>query len=865
VQVTLTGLHTDPNNQNPYSFVGTTDSGEKFSWSGHFSLEPLQSAGELSLQGLSIPKYAPLFQDLVRFEIKDGVVDGRAAYKFELTGSNYLASVTNASGSLRSLKMTERGGSENVVELDQCAVAGVSADAEARTSEIDQVMVNGARITARRNRDETINLIQWSEPAAGTTNVPGGVLYLLQAATNAFAALIQSTNSWSATVHQVEVTNCAVQWEDLATPSPVRLKVDEIAFSARHLSNVAGSNQTARLSVRWNTNGTARVTTGLQLSPPSADVALDVTNVDLSPLSPYLRSFVNLFLLDSKVGVEGALHMRLADNEQPEVTFRGDARLDDFSTVDAQTEELLKWKSVQVTGLEANLQPPAIAIKEIAVAEPSVRIAFDTNQTLNFLTVLKAPATNAAGSAVSPTAAATEPKATAKNITLNQKLGNILRQALSSTTNGPGGPALPRITVDTIAITNGFVEFNDHSVQPAVSNSLQQLNGTIAGVSSEELKRADLHLSAKAAGTGPIEITGKINPLSQNAPTQIAMTFHDVDLSPASPYSGKFLGYRLNRGRLGLQADYEVTQRRITAKNVVVVDELTLGEKVQSPDATKLPVKLGVALLKDRNGKIEIELPIDGNLDDPDFHIGKVIVHVLVNVMTKIVTSPFAALGALFGGKGEEVSYQDFAPGSAELQAAHAQKLDSLVNGLYERPGLELQIEGSFDPAMDSEGLRQQKLERRFRQEKWASLRNAEQARISPDKVPLTPQEYGTRLEAAYEELLRSGAASNATEIARTTTVRASTPQPVELSDNQKGATALMVKSASQANVPTDEKERFVLRTIQVTDADLMQLAAERARSAQQRILDTGKVEATRLFLVDPSTNRACRVYFHLQ
>ncbi len=409
---------------------------------------------------------------------------------------------------------------------------------------------------------ETINLLELSEPAAGTTNAPGGVLFLLRAATNAFAALIQSTNRFSATVHQVQVTNCSVQWEDQATPHPVRLTVDEIALSARHLSNVAGSNQTTQLSIRWNTNGTARVNADVQLTPPAADVAINVTHMDLRPLSPYLEPFVNLFLIGSTVGVEGNLQMRSGTNALPDVSFRGDARLDDFATVDTQTEELLKWKSVQVNGLQANLQPPTVAIKEISVVDPWVRVALDTNQTLNFLKVLKSPATNAAETATFAAAPAAESSAPQRKARLGQKLGSILRGALSSNTNFAGS-LLPKVTIDRIAITNGFVQFNDRSLQPPVASTIQDLNGSIADVSSEELKRADLHFTAKAARTGPMEISGKINPLNRNTPTQITLTFRDVDLSPASPYSGKFLGYRLNRGRFGLQADYEVTQRTV--------------------------------------------------------------------------------------------------------------------------------------------------------------------------------------------------------------------------------------------------------------------------------------------------------------
>jgi len=522
LQITLNELHTDPNNQNPYSFEGTTESGEKFSWSGHFSLEPLQSAGELSLDGLSLSKYSPLYQDLVRFEIKDGVVNGRAAYQVALSGSNYLASVTNAAFSLKSLRITERGGTENLVELDRFAIAGVSADTSQRQAEIGRVWIDGARLAAKRYRDQTINLLQLAEPAPGTIGRPGGgVLLLMKAATNAFAALIQSTNLWSATVHQVEVTNCSAQWEDQAAPRPVQLTVDEIALSARHISNVPGSNQTAQLSIRWNTNGSMRIGANVSISPPTADVTLDITNLDLHPLGPYVQQFANLLLVNSEVGVEGRLRMREVTNQLPEVTFQGDARLDDFATQDAQNEELLKCKSVLVTGLQANLQPSTVAVQSVAILEPSARVALDTNQTLNFLAVIKTPDTNAPTTPASAAGAATDPMPSVGKPSLGQKLGSVLRQALSSTTNSAGGSVLPRITVETISITNGFVQFDDLSVQPPVSSSLQELTGTIKGVSTEELKRADIHFTAKAARTGPIEMTGKINPLSQNTPAQI--------------------------------------------------------------------------------------------------------------------------------------------------------------------------------------------------------------------------------------------------------------------------------------------------------------------------------------------------------
>jgi hypothetical protein len=292
---------------------------------------------------------------------------------------------------------------------------------------------------------------------------------------------------------------------------------------------------------------------------------------------------------------------------------------------------------------------------------------------------------------------------------------------------------------------------------------------------------------------------------------------------------------------------------------------------VDSPDAVKLPIRLAIALLKDRNGKIELDVPIEGNLDDPQFHFGKVIVHVLMNIMTKMITSPFAALGAVFGGKGEEVSYQDFAPGSSELQQGNIEKLHVLLNGLQERPGLQLEIQGGYDPVADLEALRKQKLEAKFRNQKWAVLPKSEQARLKPEQVTLSPGEYEALLKSEYASLQ-----SRAEKSGQPTTPKPPAQPPparqrtvTKASPTDKGATALLNIRESEAVMPPTAIEREVLETIKVTDDELNQLAAARTRQVQQEIVKSGKIESARVSLANPasdgSTNRASRVYFHLQ
>jgi len=869
LQITLTEFHTDSANKNPYAFSGTTDSGERFSWSGHFFLNPIRSEGELSLEGLSIPKYAPLFQDLVRFEIRDGIVDMRSTYRIGMSASNCVAAVTNAMFSLKSLKVSEPDSADNLVELDELAVRGVTADAATRTADVASIFATGGRLAAKRDRDTKINFVELARPAATATNAPAGVLLLLQAATNAFAALLQSTNLGFVAVRQLEVTNCAFVWEDLDNSRPVRLPVDHIAVEARNLSNVSGSNMTAAVSLRWNTNGTIRMESEAQILPPAADVRLALTDVELGPLDPYLEPFVNLFITGSKLGLDGRIRIRTATNQLPEVNFTGELRLDDFATVDgAKAEDLIKWKSVRFAGVDANLVPPEVTVKEIAVVEPYARVAVDTNHVINVLAALKLGDTNAPQEDVNPTPS---PKRSAGKSGLAQKFGGLLREALASKTNAIGSPFAPKITISAVVISNASLQFNDQSMNPKVSVSIAELNGTIKDISSDELKRADLHLTAKVGRAGPVEITGKLNPLNENSRTELKIDLKDVDLSPTGPYVGKYVGYRLSRGKLNVGMDYEISDRKLKASNRIILDQFTLGEKVDSPDATKLPVRLAVAVLKDRSGKIELDVPVEGSLDDPEFRLGRVITRAMVNVITKIVTSPFAALGAIFGGKGEELSFLDFAPGSAELQPGSIEKLAALTKGLYDRPGLQVELEGSVDSSADREALARQKLENDFRLSKWTALRKSEQARVKVDEIVVTPDEFDDYLKSVY-------AKSASPEAAAARTNKASLAQGPSLpptartaraKEIEKGAERMIAKVKTGPALPPDARQRPLSQFIEVTDNDFRQLASRRAERVKDHLIQVGNVESERILFTETSQDavalKGSRVHLQLR
>ena len=866
LDVTLDNFRTDPDNKNPYSFAGRTDAGEMFSWSGYFYLDPLRSEGELSLDKISLNKYAPLYQDFVRFEIRDGSIGLHANYRFELSPTNRVVTVTNTSLALRDFKLRETGTSNNLVELPLFGVTGVAVDLETHRAEIGSIFIHGGKFFVNRDKNNSVNVVELSKPANTSASAPGGILLLLSSVTNAVTMLLNSTNQWSGTVHDVDFTNCALHLEDLVNSRPATLDLDDLTLSAKNISNIPTTNLTAALSLRWNTNGTIDTEVTASFSPPTADIRLALTNLDLGTLDPYLEPKVNLLILGSKLGLTGMIHLRTPTNELPQVTFSGDARLDDLHTVDgALGEDLLKWDSFQFNGIDANLNPQIVTIRQIALDNAYARVVIETNHTINLLAALQPAETNAPVDTNAPLVV----KKSAPPVTA---------------TNEASPPALPKISIGSIVISNAAFLFTDHSLTPDVNLAVEQFGGTIDGISSEQLQHADIDLHALVDNVGSVTITGHINPFSGTQTNEVKISMKDVDLTPTSPYAGKFAGYRIARGKLNLDLEYEIIGKKLSSKNVITLDQFTFGEKVDSTNATHLPVRLAVAIMKDRDGKIILDVPVEGSLDDPQFRVRKVIGRAILNILTKAATSPFSLLGALFGGGGEELSYQDFTPGSAEMSVADQQKLDSLVKGLYARPGLQLEISGSVDPASDRDGLQRTALDKQLRTRQWQSLGKSERDATTPDQINLTPDERAALVKELFSEAEAAGKITSAL-VTQNANLTAAVDQMVARKLAPKKGAELLVKTgptpatkssgedvvAGQSKLApaADPLEVLLSATVPISDSDLETLAANRAKAVRDYILQTGKVEDTRLFLMESQTGSVrsdgSRVYLQFQ
>jgi hypothetical protein len=874
---TLEKFRTDPDNKNPHTFTGTTDAGETITWSGFFHLDPLRSRGELTLENLPLNKYTPLVEERIPFEIRDGLVGLHVEYRLNLGSTNKVMAVTNTSFTLRDFKLAEPGAEKNLVELAGFAVTGVNADAVAKRAEIGSVSADGGRFYLLRTASTAThatatNAAAPAQPPETTTNAPGGIPALLGSLTNAVARLLQTTNLWIGTVRDVAFTNLAFHLEDLTASRPARLDLNDIALSVKNISNLPETNLTVGLSLRWNTNGAIKTDVAVSLTPLTADVPFALDRLDFGTLDPFLESKLNLFIPDSQFGLHGLVQLRTPEGQLPEISFRGDTWIDGLRVVDgAIGEDLLKWNSVRVSGIEANVNPIGAKIREIALDNVSTRLVIETNRTINLLAALKpAGATNVVADTNAPAAT-------------NATVGTVAESA-RSTLKTAGPATLPPVSIGTIVISNNSAGFTDRSITPNVNMAILEFGGIIAGLSSSPSERAEVNLRAKVDGVGPVDISGHINPFSMTGNKDLKVTLKDMDLTPASPYSGKFVGYRIARGKLNLDLDYDIVERTLKSKNVIKFDRFTFGDKVVSPDATSLPVRLAIALLKDRNGQILLDVPVEGSLDDPKFRVGKVVWSTVLNILTKAATSPFSLLGALVGG-GEELSYQDFAPGTTALSPDNQKKLDSLVKALYERPALQLEIAGSIDPEADRDALRRANIEKQIRSRIWNSLSKSERAATKPDQLTLTPNEYSAWVKKLYSEAVGIGVinpafiAANTNLAAVAAQIKPVSMEPVKGATRQmrsapgaapsKSAPAAIGTAPAKPVVSGDPMEIMLMATIPVSDADFRALAAERAKAVRAYLLQTGKVETERLFISESQTGSVrsdgSRVYLQFQ
>jgi hypothetical protein len=524
-------------------------------------------------------------------------------------------------------------------------------------------------------------------------------------------------------------------------------------------------------------------------------LAIALTKLPVKSLQPYFADRVNMVIGDGAIAVAGQLSVSQDKDKVMSTLFRGKGGIEKFSSFDPLAgEEFLKWKELRLDGIEYDSSRFALRIKEIGWQDFYNKIVFFDDGTLNLQTVIKG---SGEGDMAAPQKSEPEKPTEERHSLL--------------------------VEIDVVKLENGKLDFLDRKITPHYATSFSELTGTITGLSSRPGVMAEAEIRGKLDQQAPLYISGRMNPLSDELFADLTIDFKNIELSPTTPYTGKYIGYKVAKGKLSLELKYLVEGRKITGKNKAFLDQFTLGETVASPDSLNLPINLAIALLRNRNGEITLNVPVQGDLDDPEFGIGAIVFKAIVNLIAKAATSPFALLGALIPA-GEDLQYVDFTPGSSVLEAQYQTGLEIIAKALYERPGLKMDIKGSVNFEQEKEVLHNSRFAMLLKNEKYKKLSRKKDEAAPLDEIILEPDEYETYLKEAYKE--------------------ATFDKPRNVLGMDK-------------RLPPEEMEKLLRDNIIITEDDLRLLAIQRANAVKSFLVAEGPVEPERLFIIEPENAAA--------
>ncbi|SFG93179.1 protein of unknown function [Duganella sp. CF458] len=630
-------------------------------------------------------------------------------------------------------------------------------------------------------------------------------------------------------VGKLEISDWQAKLREDLRAEPTIFNLSPLSLTIEGYSNAPGASAEVALKTVVN-KGELEVKGQLAPSPLKADLALDLKNFDLLPLQPYVTDYVNLRLLQAAVSSKAQLRLETGKDGSVGGGFKGDVSVSRLSTVDkSSSNDFLSWKSLAFGGMDVNFKPFALNIDRVMLDDFFARVIIDPNGRLNVQDVTRKEGEEGKSLTEAGTRAQAVKDAKARAKEVAQAAPPAATAPAPKATPARPAEPLPPIRIGKLVLSGGRVRFTDNFIKPNYTANLKELGGTVTGLSSDPAHNANVDLRGNVSGA-PLLIAGRVHPLKQELSLDLRAEVRGMELSQLSAYADKYVGYGIEKGKMTFEVSYALENRQLKAENRLVLDQLTFGKESTNPDATKLPVNLAVALLSDRNGVIDINVPIGGSLDDPEFSLGGIILKVIGNAILKTVTSPFALIGSLFGG-GEELSMLEFDQGRSALLPASEGKLKSLAKALTERPGLKLDITGRFDDAAEADALKHVALERKLRQLKTRELQ-ARSSELPAGGVVVAKAEYAALLERAYKD-----------------------------EKFVKPRNALGFAKA----LPSEEMEKLMLANITLDQDDFITLGNRRAQVAKDWLVAQGQVAPERIFLVAPKAGVAGRADFALR
>lgn len=713
INLQLTDLTTLGDAEAPLHLELAIASGGRLAWQGGMQLSRLSSKGSIRIEELNLAKIRNLVAlDSLPVDIVRGSLNLQSDYDLAADGVTPLR-LTNGKLVLSTLEVQAANDHGPLLQIPGISVDDINIDIRQHRLDVRSLSGRDARIAVTLDSNGRLN---WQ-----TLFAPGG--QVAHAAPTAAAATPQpaaAAQAWQINVDTLQLKNYRVDFADHSR-TPANLQhLTAINVELHKLGNQRDLKVPLQISARLNDSGQLQAAGELSLAPAGAALDIQIGNIKLKPFQDYLNDYLALEIADGAANGQGHLSWKSGDPMQ--LQFQGEAGIANLITRDraAGNKDFLKWTSLRLQQLDLQLPQQNFSLGEVLLERPYLRVTVKKDRGTNIQDIL---VKRAGGT----------PQA-------RQTGNNRDRQPIPGAT----------VYIGKIRIIDGHSDFTDQSLILPFMADMDDLDGEIDGYASRETQKSvNLSLRGQVYNMAQVAINGAYQPISGNS--NIVLKFTHMPLPLITPYMADFAGYRIEKGQMALDLHYTVDHQQLNARNRIFIDQLTLGDKVENPHATSLPLQLAIALLKDADGKINLDFPITGSLGDPEFSIGSLISDVLVNFIDKLVTSPFKALGGLFDNDPNPGAI-DFLPGQTQFSPGETAKLDALAQALRDKPGLTVDIKGIAYQILDWPQMQPAAVTEILKKMKSGELRDQGE-QLRSEYIQLSSDEYRRLLAKFYKEV----------------------------------------------------------------------------------------------------------------
>jgi len=788
---------------------------------GSLGLVAKSADARIDLKSLSLPQLQPYLDSMTAAQITDGALSATISISANWAKSPPDILVGESQLDLQSLKLAARGSKEPAIALAQGQVSVKQVDVSGRNAEITGVDATGLVINAQRLKDGSIDLASLAGPHQ-------------EAQPRTAIHTVKQGPAWHYKIDELSLKDAAANVTDNTTPRPVKLNIEPLQLKVRQISDDLSRPLPVDLQATLNRKGTLGVTGDVTATPLKLALKVDAKRLDAAAFEPYFGSKLNATIASALLNMDGDVALSQA-SKALKASYRGSAALVDVRMLDKATSDAFAgWGSLALTNLKASYDEHGTDVDAGRVTFSNFygRVLLNPQGKLNLTGVVAheggtAQSLTRSTSATEPVpltpgtpgmpGAASEAVTPASAPTTAAAPKPATARAASGPVAAAEPPASPvRLHFGELVLQQGRVTYTDNFIKPNFTANLVGIQGTVGAFGTQSTTSAPVDVSARLAANGPLSIRGTVNPLIAKPALDLTASAHDIELTNLTPYSAKYAGYPITKGKLNVDLHYQLDNDQLTANNHLFIDQLTFGDHVDNDTATKLPVRFAISLLKNSKGEIDVNIPVSGSLSNPEFSVGSLIWRAVLNLLEKAVTAPFSLLANAFGGNGEEMGYVEFDAGSAKLSDAADQKLDTIAKALADKQSIRIDLIGRVDPAVDTPALRTLYVETLVKQEKIkAVVGNGESVDLS--SVTVDPKEYDKYLTKAYKD--------------------ADFKKP----RNFVGLTKTL---------PDDEMKSALAEHAPINDASLRDLAQQRAQSVQQYF--EGKIDSSRVFVVAP-------------